>query len=313
MCPTELSFSRQHKISDIMHQSCAKHPFAVYLCLFPLLFWTSLSVLPLLTPVLCTAHMASNVYFSYSFYSDIKLSYHHYGLTRECQMGRHMNHFMEDMHQQLVCIRNIAIMSSLSSLITVASWCSVVLCASVRLLPFTLTLNCSLLFCMLTKNRILTSYILRCKWRHFCPLFEAPLVELRRHRASKQWIKDNIRSGNETRSPPVIRHDLKTLVVPTSTDPEGEHKENEENKCTEQDRGHEVADPDTAPPATATVTAFAFEVMISDFLEKMRQSGYQQALLHDLHSLIGGSNEKLMVALEAEREQMCGSLPPLIH
>jgi len=296
------AFSRKHRIDDIVGKSFVKQPFSLYLFAFVFLYWISLSLVAVLTVLMCLMHVGSNIYFSYSFYKKIEESYSHYGSTNEAQIGRHMSLFMQDMQQQIVRIRNIAIMSALSASISIVSWCTITLCSTLYLLPFTLTLNGTVLFCMLTKNRIMVKFIVCCRWRHCCPLLQAPCAPLKRHRASKQWLRANIRSAmtngkqlqlqtrdrgnrndrnnrnrndhvanqNVTRSPPVV-HDVQdtTIVVPDAT---------------------------------------TFDTVISTVFEQMRSQNTKSLnmeLVQYLHS--SDAKEELKIAIKREFERFSGS------
>merc|ERR1719334_2720142 len=123
------AFSRKHRIDSIVGKTCPKEPFSFYLFAFLFLCWISLSLVAMLTLFMCIMHIGSTIYFSYCFYKKIEESYSHYGLTNKAQIGRHQSLFMQDMQQQIVRIRNIAIMSGLCATISVVSWCTISLCS----------------------------------------------------------------------------------------------------------------------------------------------------------------------------------------
>ena len=184
---TYFAFSRYYNVRSVTHSQCnASIPFLIYSLLFLFAFWCSIYWIPFLTPFLAIFHVVSNCYFSYYFYQTIRSSY--------LQVDSARFGIDKNTASAIASVRAISILSSLSSMVSALSWCSVVLCSMINCLPFTLPLNCLLLYGMFTKNRIFWMNVIRCNKYNVCTMVQAPCIPMKKRRASRKWIRHRQKS-----------------------------------------------------------------------------------------------------------------------
>ena len=117
-------------------------PFTGWILTFSLLFWTAVSMVPMLMLFVCGIHFAANTVLSYSFYAAVRRSY------SQC-FEHHERTLHDDAHSQMVQqlrqIRLIFISASLSSLISAAVTCIFAMCGDADSVVFGCVLSSILL------------------------------------------------------------------------------------------------------------------------------------------------------------------------
>ena len=194
------SFSRYYNILDISKSCNLCLPFTIYVIIFFILFWFSISILPIFTPFLCFFHILNNAYFSYYFHHTIKISYSHiFEINDDDDHGINVNthrnnNTYKDMQLQVKQIRIISILSTLSSIISAFSWYFVISCNNLNILPLALSLNNIIFYSLFTKNRIFFVYLFRCKFKNVLFMLKSPCAIIKKRRESKKWIRDRQQS-----------------------------------------------------------------------------------------------------------------------
>eukprot|EP01083_Nonionella_stella_P033611 91988_1 len=190
---TYFSFSRYYNVCDIEHRLPLGTSFILYCVLFFVLIWLSITILPIISILFGIFHIFIISYFSYYFNAAVYVSYQH--IIDMADFG-HTNTYHE-MKAQIKQIRQMAIFSVISSIITSVSWYSFALCSNpkqIQILPISLTINSILLFVMFSKNRRFIRNVLHCKGSDIQGACNGPCAMIIERRKQRQWIRDRQKS-----------------------------------------------------------------------------------------------------------------------
>eukprot|EP01084_Bolivina_argentea_P049304 90693_1 len=192
---TYFSFSRYYNVCDITHKYHLSIPFTIYSIIFMLLSWLSITILPILILFLSIFHILNIAYFSYYFHYTIQESYKHIFDSPDFGQFGH-NDTYTAMKMQLKQIHTMSILSTISSFITSYNNYSYISCSNnnIEIVSILLIINCILLFCQFTKNRIFIRHIFKCKCLEIYNICHMPCDMIIERRIKRKWIRKRQKS-----------------------------------------------------------------------------------------------------------------------
>eukprot|EP01083_Nonionella_stella_P172294 590785_1 len=132
-------------------------PFVVYMIVLFLLFWFSITMVPIITLFISIFHVLINTYYNYYFYIGIKLSYQQI-LEMQSSGTTH-----DQMVQQIKQIRLIFRLSLVSAFVSALATCAFIACNSLfRVVPICLCCSSFCLFMVFNNNKVILKATVFC-------------------------------------------------------------------------------------------------------------------------------------------------------